>query len=86
MKAPAFKYVRPQTLQDCLSELEQHGDEAQVLAGGSLRRIGPEQADQRFPTVRLFGLDGQVGQQRPAPIRLNRGHGRTVEGQLKATQ
>lgn len=34
MKAPAFKYVRPQTLQDCLSELEQHGDEAQVLAGG----------------------------------------------------
>lgn len=34
MKAPAFSYVRPRRLAEVLSLLEQHGDEARLLAGG----------------------------------------------------
>ena len=34
MKAPAFKYLKPATLEECLEDLAAHGDDAQVLAGG----------------------------------------------------
>lgn len=34
MKAPDFRYLRPRTLDECLSLLAEHRDEAQVLAGG----------------------------------------------------
>jgi carbon-monoxide dehydrogenase medium subunit len=34
MKAPAFSYARPRRLADVLTLLEQHGDEARLLAGG----------------------------------------------------
>ncbi|MFM9938918.1 MAG: FAD binding domain-containing protein [Hyphomicrobiaceae bacterium] len=34
MKAPPFRYVKPATLNECLSLLAAHGDEAQILAGG----------------------------------------------------
>jgi aerobic carbon-monoxide dehydrogenase medium subunit len=34
MKAPDFRYFRPQSVDECLSLLAKHGDEAQVLAGG----------------------------------------------------
>ena len=34
MKAPAFAYARPKRLADVLALLEQHGDEARLLAGG----------------------------------------------------
>ncbi len=48
MKAPAFRYLKPATLEDCLEALAEHGDDAQVLAGGqslvamlNLRLAGP---------------------------------------------
>jgi aerobic carbon-monoxide dehydrogenase medium subunit len=34
MKAPDFCYLKPKTLDECLSLLAEHGDAAQVLAGG----------------------------------------------------
>jgi len=34
MKAPDFRYLKPKTLEECLSLLAEHGDTAQVLAGG----------------------------------------------------
>lgn len=34
MKAPNFHYVRPSSLDETLQLLEQHGDDAKVLAGG----------------------------------------------------
>lgn len=34
MKAPAFDYLRPDTLDACLAALAELGDDAQVLAGG----------------------------------------------------
>jgi carbon-monoxide dehydrogenase medium subunit len=34
MKAPDFRYVKPTTIDECLSLLAEHGDGAQVLAGG----------------------------------------------------
>ena len=34
MKAPPFAYHRPDTLDDALAVLDQHGDDAKVLAGG----------------------------------------------------
>jgi aerobic carbon-monoxide dehydrogenase medium subunit len=34
MKAPDFRYVKPTTVDECLSLLAEHGDGAQVLAGG----------------------------------------------------
>ncbi len=34
MKAPAFSYARPRHLAEALALLEQHGDEARLLAGG----------------------------------------------------
>jgi carbon-monoxide dehydrogenase medium subunit len=34
VKAPRFSYVRPQSLEEALRLLEQHGDDARVLAGG----------------------------------------------------
>jgi len=34
MKAPAFAYARPRRITDVLDLLEQHGDEARLLAGG----------------------------------------------------
>lgn len=34
MKAPDFRYLKPKTLSECLSLLAEHGDLAQVLAGG----------------------------------------------------
>jgi carbon-monoxide dehydrogenase medium subunit len=34
MKAPDFRYVKPTTVDECLSLLAEHGDAAQVLAGG----------------------------------------------------
>lgn len=34
MKAPDFRYLKPKTLPECLSLLAEHGDLAQVLAGG----------------------------------------------------
>ena len=49
MKAPAFKYLKPSTLEECLEALAEHGDDAQVLAGGqslmpmlNLRLAAPE--------------------------------------------
>ena len=48
MKAPSFKYLKPSTLEDCLAALSEHGDDAQILAGGqslmpllNLRMAGP---------------------------------------------
>lgn len=34
MKAPAFDYARPKSLEEVFDLLEQHGDEAKLLAGG----------------------------------------------------
>jgi carbon-monoxide dehydrogenase medium subunit len=34
VKAPRFSYVRPQSLEEALRLLQQHGDDARVLAGG----------------------------------------------------
>lgn len=34
MKAPAFDYIRPRTLEHVFSLLAEHGDEARLLAGG----------------------------------------------------
>ncbi|MBV54944.1 MAG: molybdopterin dehydrogenase [Gammaproteobacteria bacterium] len=34
MKPPQFKYSRPETIDAVLSQLSEHGDEAQILAGG----------------------------------------------------
>lgn len=34
MKAPAFRYCRPETVEEALEVLERFGDEARVLAGG----------------------------------------------------
>jgi aerobic carbon-monoxide dehydrogenase medium subunit len=34
MKPPAFEYVAPETVEEALAALRQHGDEAKVLAGG----------------------------------------------------
>ena len=34
MKAPAFSYLRPTRLNDVIALLQQHGDEARLLAGG----------------------------------------------------
>ncbi|HTP97490.1 MAG TPA: FAD binding domain-containing protein [Burkholderiales bacterium] len=34
MKAPAFAYVKPRSLGEVYALLEQHGDEAKILAGG----------------------------------------------------
>lgn len=34
MKAPAFRYCRPASLQEALELLRQHGDDARILAGG----------------------------------------------------
>jgi carbon-monoxide dehydrogenase medium subunit len=34
MKAPDFRYLKPKTLDECLSLLAEYGDMAQVLAGG----------------------------------------------------
>ena len=34
MKAPAFDYVTPSSLSEVFALLAQHGDEAQLLAGG----------------------------------------------------
>ena len=34
MKAPPFTYHRPDTLDEALSLLTEHGDEAKLLAGG----------------------------------------------------
>ena len=34
MKAPAFEYVKPRSLTDIFSLLQQYGDEARLLAGG----------------------------------------------------
>ena len=34
MKAPAFQYLKPTSLEQCLAALAQYGDDAQVLAGG----------------------------------------------------
>ena len=34
MKAPPFTYIKPSTLDDCLQLLAEHGDDAQVIAGG----------------------------------------------------
>src|SRR4051812_9150351 len=34
MKAAAFDYVRPDSLAETLALLEQHGDEAKLIAGG----------------------------------------------------
>lgn len=34
MKAPDFSYLKPKTVDECLSLLAAHGDSAQVLAGG----------------------------------------------------
>lgn len=49
MKAPAFQYFNPGSLDECLATLAEHRDEAQVLAGGqslmpmlNLRLAGPE--------------------------------------------
>lgn len=49
MKASAFEYLKPSSLEECLAALAAHGDEAEVLAGGqslvpmlNLRLAGPE--------------------------------------------
>ncbi len=34
MKPPAFRYIAPDTVEEALAALTQHGDEAKVLAGG----------------------------------------------------
>lgn len=34
MKAPAFRYIKPPELSECLTLLAAHGDDAQILAGG----------------------------------------------------
>ena len=34
MKAPAFSYIKPLTVETCLEQLASHGDEAQIIAGG----------------------------------------------------
>jgi carbon-monoxide dehydrogenase medium subunit len=34
MKAPAFSYVRPQNLEDVIALMQEHGEEASLLAGG----------------------------------------------------
>ena len=34
MKAPRFAYIRPQSLEEVLELLAEHGDEARILAGG----------------------------------------------------
>ena len=34
MKAPAFDYVKPQTLDEAFALLKQYGSGAQILAGG----------------------------------------------------
>ena len=34
MKPPPFRYVRPESLEEALAMLAEHGDEAKVLAGG----------------------------------------------------
>jgi len=34
MKAPGFRYYRPQTLPEALEVLQRHGDDARLLAGG----------------------------------------------------
>jgi aerobic carbon-monoxide dehydrogenase medium subunit len=49
VKAPAFDYVRPRSLEEALSLLRQHGDDAKVIAGGqslvpalNLRLLSPK--------------------------------------------
>ena len=49
MKAPAFDYVRPRSLDEALALLRRHGDEAKILAGGqslvpalNLRLLAPK--------------------------------------------
>jgi carbon-monoxide dehydrogenase medium subunit len=34
MKAAAFDYVKPQSLQQAITLLDQHGDDCRLLAGG----------------------------------------------------
>lgn len=34
MKAPAFSYLRPTRVNEVIALLQQHGDEARLLAGG----------------------------------------------------
>ncbi|MYJ13690.1 MAG: xanthine dehydrogenase family protein subunit M, partial [Acidimicrobiia bacterium] len=34
MKPPPFRYVRPDSVEEALAVLSEHGEEAKVLAGG----------------------------------------------------
>ncbi len=34
MKPPAFRYLRPTSIEECLRTMAEHGDEAKILAGG----------------------------------------------------
>jgi carbon-monoxide dehydrogenase medium subunit len=45
MIPPAFEYLRPKTIPEALSLLQQHGDDAKILSGGqSLIPMTPLQA------------------------------------------
>ncbi len=62
MKAPAFAYAKPSTIEEACAVLQEHGDKARVLAGGqslvpmlNLRVAAPELL------VDITGLEGLAG-------------------------
>jgi carbon-monoxide dehydrogenase medium subunit len=59
MKAPPFVYHRPETLQEALALLAEHGDEAKVLAGGqSLVPLMALRMGRPGHVVDIGGIDG----------------------------
>lgn len=62
MKAPTFNYARPDTLEQVFSLLAEHGDSAQLLAGGQslvpMLNLRLAQPDLLIDITRLPGLDG----------------------------
>ena len=62
MKAPAFAYAKPRSLEEACALLEEHGDKARILAGGqslvpmlNLRVSAPELL------VDITGIEGLAG-------------------------
>jgi carbon-monoxide dehydrogenase medium subunit len=59
MKAPPFVYHRPETLEEALALLAEHGDEAKVLAGGqSLIPLMALRMGRPGHVVDIGGIDG----------------------------
>ncbi|MGI9478409.1 MAG: FAD binding domain-containing protein [Hyphomicrobiaceae bacterium] len=68
MKAPPFTYIKPTTIDSCLQLLAEHGDEAQVIAGGqslmpllNLRLAAPSLLIDINGLGELRGIDHEQG-------------------------